>query len=111
MTEPAYRYRAQVRRVIDGDTYVLDIDLGLTVTVRATIRLKGWNCPERNTPQGVKAAQAADLLLRERPVIVEIHRALNKEVQSFARWVADVYLNGQHVGITLSNLGHAEVAQ
>ena len=47
---------ATVTRVIDGDTIVADLDLGWGVTMRDRhIRLAGLNCPEINTPEGVKA--------------------------------------------------------
>lgn len=42
-----YVYRAELKRVIDGDTVVLDIDLGLGIYVRdETVRLHGINAPE-----------------------------------------------------------------
>jgi endonuclease YncB( thermonuclease family) len=50
-------YRAKLHRVIDGDTFELDIDLGFGCWTRQTIRLQGLDCPERNTPEG-RAAKA-----------------------------------------------------
>ncbi len=42
-----YQYQAQIQKVVDGDTYVVDIDLGLAVWVRnEKIRLYGVNTPE-----------------------------------------------------------------
>ncbi|WP_445588830.1 thermonuclease family protein [Sunxiuqinia sp. A32] len=42
-----YQYQAQIQKVVDGDTFVIDIDLGLTVWVRnEKIRLFGVNTPE-----------------------------------------------------------------
>lgn len=50
---PDYRYRAIVRRVIDGDTVVVDVDLGWNTWLHGEhIRLLGINAPELNTPQG-----------------------------------------------------------
>jgi endonuclease YncB( thermonuclease family) len=41
-----YEYRCEVRRVVDGDTLVADIDLGLYVNIRKTVRMLGYNAPE-----------------------------------------------------------------
>jgi len=41
-----YEYQATVVRVIDGDTLVLDVDLGFYVTVRLSCRLLGLNAAE-----------------------------------------------------------------
>jgi micrococcal nuclease len=46
-----YQYSAKFVRGVDGDTVVLDIDLGFNVTVRETFRLYGINTPETH---GVK---------------------------------------------------------
>ncbi len=46
MLTPQYVYQARLRRVVDGDTVVLDIDLGCRVTTVRAIRLLGVNTPE-----------------------------------------------------------------
>ena len=51
-----YEYDATLVRVIDGDTYVLDIDLGFYVHTVQHVRLAGIDCPEHNTPEGIAAA-------------------------------------------------------
>lgn len=53
---PAYTYRATVVRVIDGDTAILDVDLGFYATVRMSCRLEGINCREHDQPGGKEAA-------------------------------------------------------
>jgi len=96
-------------RVIDGDTFVLDIDVGFNLHHHATVRLRGWNCPEVNTAEGNMAAGFADTVLRDRPLIVETY----KDRQTFARWVADVYVGGSYLGVHLGRIleqaGHAKV--
>lgn len=43
-----WRYEAQLVRVVDGDTIVCDIDLGLNTWARAQyVRLAGINAPEK----------------------------------------------------------------
>ena len=41
-----YEYRCKLKRVIDGDSLVLHIDLGMNVQVTEKIRLLGVNTPE-----------------------------------------------------------------
>ncbi len=89
---PAYRYRATTLRVIDGDTYELDIDLGLHAHVHETVRYYGYSSRESNTPAGVSAKiAAAEILLKiGNTLVVETH----KDAQTFARFLAVVYVNG-----------------
>jgi micrococcal nuclease len=55
---PPYRYHAFVRRVIDGDTVVLDVDLGWNTWRRnEPVRLLGINAPELNCEEGRLAAE------------------------------------------------------
>lgn len=64
-----YHYAAAPLRVIDGDTYDFDIDLGLDIYTRETVRLYGFNTPEifgaKATPEGQRAKAFADLWLRD----------------------------------------------
>jgi micrococcal nuclease len=101
--EPAYRYRAVCQRVIDGDTYDLAIDLGFKVMVQLPVRLYGWNCPEHNAPGGAEATAAATKILMGQPLIIESY----KSRQTFARWLATVWVNGKDLGELLQGGGHA----
>ena len=48
-----YMYPAKVVRIIDGDTIVVDINLGMRhVILKEQIRLYGINTPEMNTMEG-----------------------------------------------------------
>ncbi len=48
-----YRYLARPDRIVDGDTIVLDMDLGLHVHHFSACRLAGINAPEMNTAEGL----------------------------------------------------------
>jgi micrococcal nuclease len=51
-----YEYRAQLIRVVDGDTWILDVSLGFNLWVRnERIRASGINCPELSTDAGKEA--------------------------------------------------------
>lgn len=44
-----YEYRCQVKRVVDGDTVDLIIDLGFSIYTRQRVRLEGIDAPENRT--------------------------------------------------------------
>lgn len=51
-----YVYNATLKRVIDGDTIVLDVDLGFdTWRLGQSFRLLGCNAQEHNRPGGAEA--------------------------------------------------------
>ena len=53
-----YEYAANLVRVVDADTFVLDVDLGMHIWVHAErIRAAGLNAPELSTDAG-KIAKA-----------------------------------------------------
>jgi len=52
-----YIYKAELVRVVDGDTVDLIIDLGFDTSRRERFRLYGIDAPEMNTAEG-KAAKA-----------------------------------------------------
>jgi micrococcal nuclease len=54
-----YEYKATVKRVIDGDSVVLDIDLGFYMFMNETkIRLYGLDTPEMNSEDPLLRLQA-----------------------------------------------------
>jgi len=55
-----YEYGIRFKRLIDGDTFVCDIDLGFGIwLVDQHCRLFGVDTPEKNTEAGIAAAETA----------------------------------------------------
>lgn len=52
-----YLYRARVYRIVDADTMVLDVDLGLETTRRLTVRLWGIDAVEKSEASSPEAVQ------------------------------------------------------
>lgn len=101
---PAYRYAAQKIRTIDGDSVVFRIDLGFHVHIETTVRLLGWSCPELRQPLGREAQRATDELLNAaQSILVETE----KDAQTFARWLARVWIDDQDLGALLAERGLA----
>ena len=111
-TEPSYGAIAvsRVIRVIDGDTFVVDIDefpdlIGKDISVRVngidTPELRG-KC-EREKDLAVKAKERVDALLKTADTIV----LENLSRGSFFRIVADVIIDGVDLGELILNEGLA----
>ncbi len=82
----SYIYRARCRRIKDGDTFILEVDLGFNVRTHVNVRLRDVNASEHRTPEGTQAVEwlkdfigSSDLLLIS-----------YKDKMSFERWVCDV---------------------
>jgi micrococcal nuclease len=94
VTGPAYDYRASLRRVIDGDTLDLDIDLGFETRAVTRVRLLGLNTPEvvgATRPQGLASAAFVQQWLDARggQVLVRSYKAKAKE--KYGRWLVEVW--------------------
>lgn len=106
-----HEYAAVVRRVIDGDTIVADIDLGFRLWMHGErIRLLGIDAPEM-TGDTREAGFAAREWLRQRidgqTVIVRTARGKGREDDSFGRWLAMVYMGGESINDAIVEAGHA----
>ena len=100
-----YTYKAQVVRVIDGDTVVLNIDLGFKIYHVMSCRLAGVNAPELNSKdEAVKLAAVAskEYLMSLLPVgeWVEI---VSRKLDKYGRAV--VWIDG--VNNAMISEGHA----
>lgn len=68
MKEPAYIYAVNIVRVIDGDTLVVDVDMGFRCWQRKiSIRLTGINCPEKNTLDGKRVKNHVEQIAIKMP--------------------------------------------
>lgn len=92
-----YQYHATLARVIDGDTFALDIDLGFHITVRETVRLFGIDCPEIRTEEGKRAKAFTEAWFAgcTAGVYIETVRRPAGEVMTLGRWLAKVYGRGR----------------
>lgn len=88
-----YHYAANLVRVIDGDTIVADVDLGMRVWLRdVRLRLLGIDCPEIGTPAGVLAAQATRGWLDDGETPRPFYMISDKDrTEPHGRWLATIY--------------------
>lgn len=93
-----YQYKAKIVRIIDGDTLVLDIDMGFRVRSQQHIRVRFLDTPEmfsgsdEERAEGRRAALYALQILRNREVTVIVYK---DDSQSFNRWCGDILIDHQ----------------
>lgn len=89
MHQPAYRYAFTLARVIDGDTIVVDIDLGLRVWAHGVpIRLEGIDAADAE-PEKSEATRWLRLWLASRePLGLTIETT---KTEKYGRWLGRVH--------------------
>jgi hypothetical protein len=90
-----YTFAARVLRVVDGDTLLVDVDLGFGIWVAHRLRLRGIDTPELPTAAGRRAQTFVQAALAKGSVVVlQTHRT-----DKYGRYLADVrYLAGTDDG-------------
>ena len=110
-----YTYKARVERVVDGDTWVGVIDLGMFVYHTKTCRMLGYNAPElfpghAKTKDEIELAKVAKLNL-ERLIMsnggeVTIETHLDRD-DKYGRILAQVTVPGVDVNAEMLELVNA----
>ena len=105
-----YEYRAYVKKVYDGDTITVDIDLGFGVLLKnQKIRLYGINTPEIRGESKEEGKKVRDLV-RERILDTWVTIKTYKDKKGkYGRWLGMVYELEVEESINewLLNEGHA----
>lgn len=99
-----YQYAAKLVRVIDGDTVVMDLDLGFNEwRVGQPYRLARINAPEMPTAAGVASKEA----LAQRVNGVGAFVVATSKADKYGRWLAELYADNANVNDWLVANGHA----
>ena len=104
-----WHYRATIVRIVDADTFDVDIDLGLRITKRSRLRLAGidaWETRGSERQLGLLAKARAQEIL---PVGTEV-LIRTKKAGKYGRWLANVFVGETHVNEMLVVEGHAKRA-
>lgn len=94
---PDYCYDARITRIIDGDTYEVEVDLGFRMIALMPLRLAHVDCPERFTWEGKVAIKYVTDLLGPLPASCVVHT--HKPVDKYGRYLADVHLDDHDGGV------------
>lgn len=105
-----YEYRAFVRKVYDGDTITVDIDLGFEVVLRnQKIRLSKINTPEIRGAEreaGIKVRNLVRERISNKWVII---KTTKDKKGKYGRWLGEVYCDDAEESLNqwLLSEGHA----
>ena len=108
-----FLYPVKMERVIDGDTIVVDLYLGLGVILdEQYIRLYGINAWETRGEEREKGLEAKEYLeerLSKGQIEIEIRPEWGQNGKgSFGRWLGIVYVDGVNINAEMMEKGHAE---
>ena len=113
-----YDYKAELIRVVDGDTVVIRLDHGCSIQSVQMVRLFGINAPEirSGTAEEKEAGRAATVHLRElllRGISPELYvRTQKDKTGKFGRYLATLFIQTvdgfQNINETMVRDGHAE---
>lgn len=113
---PSFEYKAQITRVVDGDTLDADVDLGFHVHKRVRLRLLGVDTPEvygvkkdsEEYNAGVSASAFVGKWLAEAPDWLLIRTHKDKQGK-YGRWLAEVInpSTGEMLNEALRVAGHS----
>lgn len=89
-----YTYKAKVTRVIDGDTFEAEVDVGFSIDVTTKFRLRGIDTPETHRPKskaekahGLEAKKFVKDLIEGKEIVITTHKT-----GKYGRYIADVKL-------------------
>jgi micrococcal nuclease len=109
-----YQYKAEVRRVVDGDTFDILIDLGFDTYRHGRVRLYGINTPESRTKNleekkmGLAAKEFTDQWIKKANSKVKIETILDKN-EKYGRILARVWNEaGECLNTEIVNAGLAK---
>lgn len=107
-----YLYPAKAERVIDGDTIVVDLYLGLGVVLDDQyIRFYGidaWETKGEQKEKGLEAKEYLEERLSKGKIEIEIRPEWGQNGKgSFGRWLGIVYIDGVNINVELMEKEHA----
>lgn len=108
-----YTYYGEIIRWKDGDTCVLNVDLGYGLSLEWSYRVYLIDTPEIGESLHDEATLRAQQLAPpgSRVVVRSIKNKKNSDIQTFGRWVAELYVDGVSIGETLLKEGYAKVLE
>jgi micrococcal nuclease len=84
-----FEYSAKLVRIIDGDTFLLDVDCGFNITVRERFRLSRVNAPELMSISGMQARTFVALQL-SKATALQIRSEKSRQ-EKYGRWLCELY--------------------
>jgi micrococcal nuclease len=107
-----YNYRAFVTRVVDGDTFDANVDLGFGIYHKVRFRLRGIDTPETWRPKteaerehGIKATEFVNELIGGKEITIQTYK-----MGIYGRYECDVLLGAKTLSEVLKEEGYEKLA-
>ena len=101
----SYEYQhVKVARIIDGDTVVLEIDMGNRITWTAPFQIDGINAPDIGEPGGSEARLFLFELLKGGVALAETIKP-----DKYGRWLVRLYTSIGLDGVPEGDVGEAMI--
>ena len=81
-----YTFFAKLSRIVDGDTLLLDVDLGFFININVKVRLAAINAPPLNTKDGEKAKAFVEKELTDAQLVIE-----SRKKEKYGRYLTYIY--------------------
>ena len=94
-----FTYRAEILRVVDGDTMWVKIYLRADLWVKQKLRLRGLDCPEMETPEGKAAKRFVEALIGQAKSVT----ITTTKPDKYDRYLSDVFLELDGGDLFLNN--------
>lgn len=105
-----HEYRAFVRKIYDGDTVTVDIDLGFDIILhKQKIRLLRINAPEVRGEQREEGLKSRDALRQKIGNKWVKLRTQKDKKGKFGRWLGEIWFEEECVNDWLITEGHAKI--
>jgi len=109
--EDLYQYKAQVTRIIDGDTLDVNIELGFEISYKMRIRMYGIDAPEsrtRNKAEKVKGLETKEWLrakVEDKDIVIKTSKDRKGK---FGRYLCILIVDGVDLNKQMVKLGLAK---
>jgi len=107
-----YQYNAKIVRWVDGDTVILDIDLGFYVTRQERVRLARINAPELNSKVAYQVRKAKSARAKAKKFAPEgslvILNTSKSNIDRYSRYIGEIEFKGKNISDYLIEIGAAE---
>lgn len=93
-----YTNRFVIEEIIDGSTFIGELDLGVDTKVRKKIKLINVKCHTLSVEQGVKSRDFASELLKDKDIVVTTFK---DKYRKWACILAVMYIkdNGKYINV------------
>jgi micrococcal nuclease len=104
MLAPQFIYNAVVKKVVDGDTIDVEIDMGFKIFSHERVRLARINTPELNALDPIVRSAAQSAMLAVNNLVLGKQVVIStKKTDLYGRYLAEVYYvdqDGQQLNLS-----------